>query len=78
VWRKTESGVIDMPEGFELTTESVGLRVRVIDYHARDVVIPWEMIERLKELRPTPEELAPDELADVIDISSSGGDLPPE
>ncbi|HZJ71455.1 MAG TPA: hypothetical protein VFF36_11035 [Planctomycetota bacterium] len=35
-------------EGFLLLVDADGLEVRVIDYHARPLVLPWDEIERLR------------------------------
>ena len=36
-------------EGYLLLVDSDGLEVRVIDYHARPLVLPWSELERLRK-----------------------------
>ena len=41
-----------LEQGLVLTAQRDGLRIRVVDYHAGDVVVTWEALQRLRLARP--------------------------
>jgi len=45
----------EFPEGITILTDSAGLEIRVDDYHARPLTLPWSTLEAMRrEARAVP------------------------
>ena len=45
----------EFPEGITILTDSAGLEIRVVDYHARPLTLPWATLEAMRrEARAVP------------------------